>query len=79
MAEWKDNFAASKFWNHNLAGKLSRVADHLCLHLFGLPAPRPVRRVRRFGGLPVVSLRLALAKKLGLPPNRDADTLDNVS
>jgi hypothetical protein len=23
MAEWKDNFAASKFWNHNLAGKSS--------------------------------------------------------
>jgi hypothetical protein len=23
MAEWKDNFAASKFWNHNFAGNLS--------------------------------------------------------
>ena len=23
MSDWKDNFAASKFWNHNLAEKLS--------------------------------------------------------
>jgi hypothetical protein len=56
----------------NLARHLLQCYSSVCL------THAPTRRVRRFGGLPVVSLRLALAHKLGLPPNRGAVTLDNV-